>query len=149
MRVEMLSQPRYLAGARSLIASIAQRFGFDEAICGQIALALDEALCNVINHGYQRREDGIIWIEVRPLGEPPDGVQITIEDEGRQVSPDEIRSRPLDEIRPGGLGVYIINEIMDRVEYSPREGAVGMRLVMEKMLASTDGQPDAVAHEEG
>ena len=47
VRLELFSQPRLLAGARALISNIAQRIGFSEIICGQISLAIDEALCNI------------------------------------------------------------------------------------------------------
>lgn len=129
----MVSQARYLAGARAMIASVAQRFGFSECDCGQIALALDEALCNVIKHGYERRSDGVITISVWPVGDPPQGVQIQIDDRGKQVDVAVIRSRRLDDIRPGGLGVFLINQIMDEARYSKREGG-GMRLTMVKYL---------------
>lgn len=133
LRIEMPSQPKYLAGVRAFISSLALRFGFSENACSQIALALDEALCNVINHGYHRREDGPIWISVWPMGEPVEGIRILVEDEGEQVDPASIRSRDLDDIRPGGLGVYIINQIMDVVEFRTRNGK-GMSLLMEKRL---------------
>jgi len=133
IRIEMISQARYLAGARSMIASVAQRFGFSECDCGQIALALDEALCNVIKHGYERRSDGLISISVWPENDPPTGICIQIDDRGRQVDVAAIRSRRLDDIRPGGLGVFLINQIMDDARYSKREGG-GMRLTMIKHL---------------
>jgi len=142
LEIRMVSQPRYLAGTRSLVAAVCRRFGFPETTCGQIALAMDEALCNVINHGYERRPDGPIWIRLWPLGEPPEGIRIVIEDEGRQVDPETIRSRPLDEIRPGGLGVFIINEIMDHAQYHRRDER-GMCLVMEKRIEDEEASGDA------
>jgi anti-sigma regulatory factor (Ser/Thr protein kinase) len=130
VRFEMLSQPRFLSAARAMLSQLAQRLGFTEQQCSQISLAVDEALCNVINHGYCRREDGRIWISVWPLDEPR-GIRIVIEDQARQVDPSSIRSRDLDDIRPGGLGVHIIREIMDEVRYERREDA-GMRLTLIK-----------------
>jgi serine/threonine-protein kinase RsbW len=134
IRVEMVSDPVYLSGARELVAAVARRLGFAEEASGQIALALDEALCNIIRHGYERRRDGPIWISVWPLesenGRGP-GLRIVVEDEARQVEPEQIRSRELDEIRPGGLGVHIIREVMDQVSYEKRPGA-GMRLTLVK-----------------
>ena len=62
------------------------------------------------------------------------GVGIVIEDDARQVDPEKIRGRNLEEIRPGGLGVHIIHQIMDSVLYEKRD-ASGMRLTMEKRLA--------------
>lgn len=143
VRVEMLSQPRYLSGARDLVSAIAKRFGFDDTSCGQIALAVDEALCNVIRHGYDRRTDGRIWLSVWPLempGGPTDGIKIVIEDEAKQVDPDKIKGRDLEDVRPGGLGVYLIKQIMNSVRYEKRE-KTGMRLVLLKTHSrSNDSQ---------
>lgn len=182
VRVEMFSQPRYLSGARDLVSAVARRFGFDESACGQIALAVDEALCNIIRHGYDRRTDGRIWIMLWPSGRvktgagadpadplaneaagdgtsgrgcgcsgaskaeagaglrsngdgegEPGGILIAIEDEAKQVDLSQIRSRDLEDIRPGGLGVFIIQSVMDAVAYQHRaEG--GMRLLMSKRV---------------
>lgn len=158
IRIEMLSQPRYLSGVRTLVSAVAQRLGFDESQCGQIALAVDEALCNVIRHGYERSPKGKIWVKIWPVDDeageacqgaaldaPLDqhrpragGIKIVIEDMARQVDPSEIKSRDLAEVRPGGLGVHIIREIMDEVVYEQRRDADGdqpgrgMRLTMIK-----------------
>jgi len=131
----MLSQPRFLAAARAMIGNLAQRLGFPEILCGQISLAVDEALCNIINHGYEKKPDGHIWLSVWALDQEPAQLRIVIEDRAKQVDPKLIRSRELDDIRPGGLGVYIIKEIMDDVTYEHREGG-GMRLTMSKSLPS-------------
>jgi len=134
LRFEMLSQPKYLSAIRSMLSSLAQRFGFSEQDASKLSLAVDEALCNVINHGYGRREDGRIWVSVWPLDNPA-GVRIVIDDEARQVDPGAIQPRDLDDIRPGGLGVHIIREVMDHVEYIRRESG-GMRLVLEKIVGT-------------
>jgi serine/threonine-protein kinase RsbW len=140
IRIQMLSQARFLSAARSMIANLAQRLGFNEIRCGQISLAVDEALCNIINHGYEKREDGLIWMDIHVIDGDRTGLKIVIEDEARQVDPCEIKSRDLDDIRPGGLGVYIIREIMDEVRYEKRENA-GMRLTLVKWLPLND-DPD-------
>jgi hypothetical protein len=54
------------------------------------------------------------------------------------VDPTTIKSRDLDEIRPGGLGVHIITEVMDEVRWEKRtDGPIGMRLTMMKKRVST------------
>ncbi len=146
IRVEVVSQPRYLSGARDLISAVAKRFGFDDAACGQIALAVDEALCNVIRHGYDRRSDGRIWISIWPVDDvAPDheagGIRIQIDDEAKQVDPEKICSRDLGDIRPGGLGVHIIQQVMDEAVYERRDEG-GMRLHMMKRVANTVPQRD-------
>ncbi len=138
LRLELVSNPAYLCGARELVHQVAKRCGFAEVQASQVALATDEALINVMRHGYEKREDGRIWLEITPLsGEGGvGGVMIVIEDEARQVDPAEIKGRELEDIKPGGLGVHIIREIMDEVKYERREG-VGMRLTMVKRASDT------------
>lgn len=141
IRIEMRSNPLYLSGAREMVSAVARRLGFDEEACGQIALAVDEALCNVIRHGYNKRTNEPIWISLYPVGGQPgtgatdpgktDAIRIVIEDEAEQVDPARIRSRNLDEVRPGGLGVHIICSVMDSAVYERRNGK-GMRLTMIK-----------------
>lgn len=144
IRLELVSDPIYLAGARELVSAVARRLGFNDEGCGQIALAVDEALCNVIRHGYDKRRDGPIWLSLWPASPGGEaGVTIVIEDEARQVDPAEIRGRDLDEIRPGGLGVHIIREVMDEVRFERRE-KVGMRLTLVKRRARA-AQPGDVA----
>lgn len=143
LRLEMLSQPRYLSGARELVAAVAKRLGFTEQACGQIALAIDEALCNVMCHGYGRDPNGVIWLSIEPLGgHAPDngatGIKVVIEDEAKQIDPAKIKSRDLDDVRPGGLGVHIIHEVMDSVCFQKRE-TIGMRLSLEKRIEDDDG----------
>ena len=140
VRLEIASHPALLAAARTLVATIAQRFGFDEIQCGQISLAVDEALCNIIRHGYNCRDDGRILISLSEREAQSPGIEIVIEDDAMQVDPDTIRSRDLDDIRPGGLGVHIIREIMDEVSYTRRDRR-GMRLTLVKHL-----HPVAAAH---
>jgi anti-sigma regulatory factor (Ser/Thr protein kinase) len=153
IRVQVMSNPLYLSGMREMIASVARRLGFSDEACGQMALAVDEALCNVIKHGYGKAHDRPIWIELTPLGgvttpdvmhkqgNPVTGLKIVIEDEAKQVELDQIKGRKLEEIRPGGLGVHIIHEVMDQVKYEkrPGNGGVGMRLTMVKNRAAENG----------
>lgn len=149
VRVEIRSNPLYLSGVRELISAVAKRLGFAEDACGQVALAVDEALCNVIRHGYSKQPDRPIWLSLYPeggawaaSGGPPsplngstderaEALRIVIEDEAQQVDPAVIKSRELDEIRPGGLGVHIIKTVMDEATFEKR-GPVGMRLTMVK-----------------
>ncbi|MFZ4574136.1 MAG: ATP-binding protein [Phycisphaerales bacterium] len=142
LRLELVSNPAYLCGARELVHQVAKRCGFGDVQASQVALAADEALINVMRHGYDKREDGRIWLEITPFTEPgcAGGVRIVIEDEARQVDPHTIKGRALEDIRPGGLGVHIIREIMDEVTYERRE-SVGMRLTMVKRAVEPTNPP--------
>lgn len=152
VKVEIRSNPLYLSGIREMISAVAKRLGFAEEACGQMALAVDEALCNVIRHGYSKQPDRPIWLSLYPEGgawatgspsplngavdERAESLRIVIEDEAQQVDPSKIQSRDLDQIRPGGLGVHIIKTVMDEAFYEKR-GPVGMRLTMVKKRQGT------------
>lgn len=143
IKIELLSNPIYLSGARELVGSVAKRLGFDDLDCSKISLAVDEALCNVIRHGYGRAQDRPIWISIWPAQDNA-GIRIVIEDQAKQVDPDQMKGRELSDIRPGGLGVHIIREVMDDVTYEKREGDAGMRLILVKH-APRPSEPGQIA----
>lgn len=139
IKLELFSDPIYLSGAREMVSAVSRRLGFDEVTCCQIALAVDEALANIICHGYDRKTDGKIWLYLWPGDGAPGSptIRIVIEDEARQVDIEKIKSRDLKDVRPGGLGVHIIKEVMDEVVYEKREKK-GMRLTMAKSVCACD-----------
>ena len=136
VRLEILSRPELLAPVRAMVISFAERFGFDEIESGHLALAVDEALTNVIRHGYEGDSGGRIWIAIGLVESDPPRLRIEIEDEGRQVDPETIVSRDLDQVRPGGLGVHFMRQIMDTCIFEPRQSG-GMRLVLERRVDAT------------
>lgn len=148
LHLTLPSDPTYFCGVRELVAQILRRLGFSETQAAQSALAVDEALTNIMRHGYDRRIDAPIWLSLTPFDDDRGGgVRIVIEDEARQVDPCNIKGRDLDDIRPGGLGVHIIREVMDEATYE-RRGPVGMRLTLIKRRAgkpSKAGADDASA----
>ncbi|MFA7235332.1 MAG: ATP-binding protein [Phycisphaeraceae bacterium] len=135
------SEARHLCVIRAAVGAAAAKMGFEQGVCGQMMLAVDEAVTNVIRHGYGNAADKPIWVRMKPTdahGRP--GFTIVVDDLAKQVDPGTICGRDLDDVRPGGLGVHIIRKIMDEVEYSRREGG-GMRLLMSKTAPSPTGTP--------
>ncbi len=139
LSIEVASDPSLLCGVRELVNRLARTIGFSEIQSSQVALAVDEALANVIRHGYDNRTDARIWLSIWTLApnEHGPGLRVIIEDQARQVDPATIKSRELDDIRPGGLGVHIIREVMDETRYEKRNGA-GMRLTLEKRTSTPE-----------
>lgn len=134
IRLRILSVPAHLPVVRAATERICDLVGFDRECAGRIVLSVDEALTNVIKHAYDGAEDKPIDIELTPLGEcSPRGLRISLRDYGRVVDQGEIRSRDLAEVRPGGLGVHIMTQCMDTIDYRrPDDG--GTLLIMVKRL---------------
>ena len=137
-RMELPSNPELLSVVRSAVERVACAAGFQDDGCRSITLAVDEAMTNIVRHAYLDRRGEPIQITARRI---PAGAEFRLEriefllvDRGRGVCDAEMRGRPLDEIRPGGLGMHFIREIMDEVEYECRDGENRLRLV--KYLAA-------------
>ena len=85
----------------------------DLNIIKNIQLAADEAVTNIIKHSY--KEENIknrIDVELELIG---DKVFIHLRDNGNPINEKKIKPRQLDNVRPGGLGTFFINKIMDEV----------------------------------
>lgn len=130
--IRIFSAPEFLRPVRVMMDALAGQCGFDDHSCGHISLAMDEALANVMRHGYKGQRDGRIWISVW-THESPEALEVVIEDLGVSVDPCSIRSRDLDDVRPGGLGVHFIRHTMDECSWEQRPGG-GMRLRMLKRV---------------
>ena len=116
VRLEIRSHPRFLALVRLIGYEVAKMSEFSQDEARDFRLALDEACTNVIKHSYHYDYTKPIIISFYLYN---DRVEALIQDFGEKVDPSQIRSRPIDEIRPSGLGVYIMKKLMDVVEYDP------------------------------
>lgn len=63
----------------------------------------------------------------------PDRMEFILEDSGPKVQEEAIRPRPLGDVRPGGLGIHLINRAMDAGTYD-EAFLNGNRLKMTKFL---------------
>lgn len=128
-RVELniLSSPANLAQARRTIEVFAQHCGFDETSRGEIGLVVNEALANVMRHAYGNVQDKPIALVARCEGMD---LTISIRDWGCGVNPLELPQRPPDPLRPGGLGIVCMRQLMDDLSFVPQDD--GMLLVMSR-----------------
>jgi serine/threonine-protein kinase RsbW len=98
-----------------------------------VRLVLDELFSNVVRWAYD--DDGKHVIEVRVAVEP-EGVRVTIEDDGRAFDP---LSAPTPDVRvppscrhEGGLGIHLVRTLTDPMTYR----RVGGRNVVEAVVAA-------------
>ena len=85
----------------------------------KIKLSVDEALQNIIRHAYKMDKDKKIKIEFDK--DSKDNLRIRLRDYGIQTPIDKIKSRELDDIRPGGLGVHFIKSSTKEMNYEHQE----------------------------
>jgi anti-sigma regulatory factor (Ser/Thr protein kinase) len=82
----------------------------------QLVLAINEACMNIIQHAYDGSGDGEIRLS---LERHADRLIIELEDDAPCIDPARVKPRPLGELRPGGLGVHFIREILDEMTFLP------------------------------
>jgi anti-sigma regulatory factor (Ser/Thr protein kinase) len=120
-----------LAQLREKLRGALEPIGNEETL-NCIILAVSEACVNIIEHAYCDNDSGDIIVDINKQG---DDITFLLTDFAHRKScEEEMRSRPLDEIRPGGLGCHIINEIMDEVKLIECGNNCGNIMQMKKNL---------------
>ena len=132
IHAQISSHPRFIQFVRVLAGEGALLAGFTDEDHDRIEIAVVEGFTNIIRHGYGGRTDQ--RIEIR-LEAPPGRFRMEFEDWATYVDPSRIASRPLDQIRPGGLGVHLMKSTMDVVDYV-KNAHGGTTLVLEKRVLS-------------
>jgi serine/threonine-protein kinase RsbW len=120
--------------ATACVKKWAEALGFDDRALYQIQLAVDEACANVVDHAYDGCEPGDmevtcsfhdqqLVVQVRDWGEgfDPSGV----------AKPDI--EAPLEERDLGGLGLFLVDKVMDHVKFT-FDPKAGNELCMAKRL---------------
>ena len=131
--IKVKSQLDNLTVIRDFVNQVAGHFGLDEATVFDLQLAIDEACTNIIVHGYEGQE-GDITLSLR---QQHDEIVVTIQDRAQPFDPDAVPLPLLDaplEDRPlGGLGIYLMRQVMDEVRFD-FDDAKGNELTMIKRL---------------
>ncbi len=130
-REEFLARAGELKGLRKMIRHQLTNEGCEHAFVERMVLAITEACMNIIQHGYGTENTGSFWVEILSDG---DELTFLLTDSAPKIDIATLQSRALDDIRPGGLGVYFIKELMDRVEYLENEEGSNV-LQMTKRMA--------------
>lgn len=119
--VTIPSNPKYLRALRAIVDEVTYEMGFTAKARSEIIQAIVEACTNVIKHSYDGNFEKKIILILRQLA---DRLEVIVKDLGKKVHPARIRHRDLHDVKPGGLGVYIIKQSMDMVWYdmTPRKG---------------------------
>ncbi len=105
------------------VESFGTHAGLSPDLTYRLTLSLDEIVSNVIRHGYSDTNDHVV--EVR-LSVHDGVVTSVIEDDGHpydpRESPEPDLSMPVEQRGPGGLGIFLVRQMMDSIDYARRDG---------------------------
>ena len=109
IKMEIASNPQYVSVIRLTTSGIANKIGFCLEDIEDIKVAVSEACTNAIKHSLDNKfsVEYIIF---------ENGLTITIIDSGKGYDVDSIDVPNLEEPKESGLGLFIIQSLMDEVE---------------------------------
>ena len=124
-----------LGRVRDFVVEACEEAAFSDRETSNTKLAVDEACTNIITHAYGGTGQGDITVRIQI---EPGNLRISLHDKGERFDFASIENPDLEEYvetgRKGGLGIYLINRLMDGVEY--RADDAGNELVLTKRSQS-------------
>jgi len=151
LKLELRSHHNLLCVIRGALEPLMETLGFSGEHNRAIIRAVDEAVSNIMRHSYQGRLDQPIEIYCSRLerhtnGDVEQGIEILLFDCGPAVDTTKLVARPLDEVRPGGLGLHIIRGSMDTVQYKRAGRLNRLRLVKYARTLKDDSGSEEEKH---
>jgi len=128
-KLEFSSHSGNLALMRKYVRRFLDTYQFSQKEQTLMVLGIDEACTNIIRYAYELRDDQLIILTMEGLREC---IRVRLRDYGLQTPGHAMKGRSHDIIKPGGLGLHLIRNAFDQVDYilKPR----GTELVLTKNL---------------
>lgn len=103
------------------VEQLGEEVGLNMPEVFQLNLALEEAVVNVMNYAYQEKGSILLTSDVEG-----DTITFVLEDEGIAFDPTQAESPDItlsaEEREIGGLGIFLVQQIMHSVAYSRENG---------------------------
>ncbi|MGO1369409.1 MAG: ATP-binding protein [Senegalia sp. (in: firmicutes)] len=118
IKLSMPNKAEYVSLIRLTASAIANRIGFNIDEIEDIKVAIGEACTNAIRHGCKNIND-TYDIEFFAYDHK---MEIEIKDTGKEKANICIKEPNTEDLREGGLGLFIIKTLMDDVKIKTTEG---------------------------
>src|SRR5690554_3292190 len=124
VELKIPAKPEYVGVVRLTVSGIANRLGYSYDEIEDIKIAVAEACTNVVNHAYS--ETAINPQMLITCGVYRDRMEIAVADKGGYVDVETFKEgkgpinsdESIDKLKEGGLGLFLIETLMDEVEIS-------------------------------
>lgn len=115
IKMEITANPDYVGIIRLTTSGIANKIGFSVDDIEDMKVAVSEACTNAIKHSNDDKFSIVFNIL-------QNGLNIEIKDNGKGYNSNSISTPNLDEPKEHGLGLFIIQALMDDVSMESKEG---------------------------
>ncbi|MFT8322563.1 MAG: anti-sigma B factor RsbW [Bacillus sp. (in: firmicutes)] len=145
IEMKIPSKPEYVGIIRLTLSGIASRMGFTYDEIEDLKIATSEACTNAVQHAYKNKEAGEVLIGFRLFN---DRLEVVVADNGKSfdfqsatkdLGPYE-HNDSIEFLREGGLGLYLIETLMDEVRIHHNGGVT---VFMTKYLEGEQVERDA------
>lgn len=127
--LQVHSDPKECKKVRHFIETWCIEASLNDIERGQVVLAVDEAFTNVLRHAYIGEPHHKIDLSASLT---PDQLEFKMRDYGKTFDPTLVPNRPLEMIKPGGLGMHILYLTFQKVSHIPHNP--GTELVLSRNL---------------
>jgi len=131
--VQFIAKFEYLDEISEFVGEMARTGGFVSKDIHNIHFAADEAASNIIEHAYEGVKNGVLETSCSVT----DGaITIIMVDYGESFDPSAIPSPnlkvDLSERKIGGLGIFLMRQLMDEVHYESRKDRSNVLTMMKR-----------------
>ncbi|MBC1332050.1 anti-sigma B factor RsbW [Listeria booriae] len=141
IELKIPARPEFVSLGRLTVSGIASRIGFSFEAIEDLKIAISEAITNAVKHAFNEEDTGEIRIAFAVY---EDKLEVTVTDEGKsfdaekrkmEIGPYE-ENEDADMLRVGGLGLFLIEALMDGVElhYDGGVSVVMTKYIEEKQV---------------
>ena len=122
-----------LKDVRSFSREVFEKVNIDQDLKDELVLAIAEAAQNIVKHAYKDfpNTDDKMLLQIKCNNGK---LEIGFFDMGRPVDPTKVKHREIDNVKPGGLGTFFIQEIMDSIDFKDGGKPWINHLVLTKQL---------------
>ena len=122
-----------LKEVRTFCREVFEKLQIQQDLKDELVLAIAEAAQNIVKHAYRNsaKPNELMVVQISCENNK---LQIGFYDRGTPVDPKKVKHREIDNVKPGGLGTFFIQEIMDAVEFKDGKKPWINHLVLTKQL---------------
>ena len=130
---DFLVRSSSLKDVRTFCREVFEKLQIQQDLKDELVLAIAEAAQNIVKHAYKNaaKPNELMVVQISCENNK---LQIAFYDRGTPVDPKKVKHREIDNVKPGGLGTFFIQEIMDAVEFKDGNKPWINHLVLTKQL---------------
>lgn len=117
--IQVSADLKNLSLVRDYVQQMAESLDVDHRLVEDVVLAVDEAVSNIILHGYKGQPG---WIDLE-ITRDNNRLIVSVRDQAPEFDPtvvaDPDLTLPLKDRKPGSLGIYLIKKMVDNIIYEP------------------------------